>query len=243
MFINYVALLFGSHDMLLGCPRWNYHVSILAQLVTFPALVVPAWASKNFSLEWLEASWDSYPSMNFERLFLYTMVGYLTKDFLVKMDALLYLHHAVCLFGTVCWLYASCKGLTCFIFGTMILELGSASFNLWTLYRHIPCSRILYMMIMSASNLIAVLIVLRFCLFPEPPIGLKILFTTSTVGLAFMRQKVCLQGGFESKPQPPTAKTETIQTHQAICESNLRKKIRLEQGRFHHERSSPSPIA
>jgi len=191
--VSLIAQKIGPHYKVLGSPCWNYHLCILAQLFVFPAILIPAWASKQFLPEWFEASWDSYPSMKYEWSFIYCLSGYLLKDFFVEMDFMLYVHHFVCLAGTISWIFITHKGISYFIVYTVVLELGSLSYNLWTLSKQSKLMAIAYVMIMTVSNTLAIAILIRFCLLSEPPVFLKTVFLAATIGLTVMREKVCLE--------------------------------------------------
>mmetsp|Transcript_7711 Transcript_7711/g.10270 ORF Transcript_7711/g.10270 Transcript_7711/m.10270 type:complete len:265 (+) Transcript_7711:53-847(+) len=191
--INISAQKLLPKDLIFGVPRWNYYVSIFTQLLTFPTIVISAWASKNFEFEWFEASWDSHPSMKFEWLFIYILSGYLAKDFLVEMDLMLYLHHIVCLGGTIAWIFLPFPGVTCFMTGTMLLEFGSMSYNMWSLYPNLKLSNPVFFTIMTASNTLSLLCVWHFSFTQlSVPVAVRATFFLVTLILTIFRQKTCM---------------------------------------------------
>jgi len=190
--INSLFKRYGQQDVICETPRWNYHLAIMFQLIVFPVIVVLAWDSKNFEKEWFEAGWATYPSMKYEWLFIYVLVAYLAKDFFVKMTFMLYLHHVVCLVGTLAWIFVPHEGVNCFTTGTMCLEVGSASYNIWHLHPNTKASNPLFFLVMTGSNTLSLLAAWQFAQLPGVPTISRVCFLVTTIGLCIMRQKTCM---------------------------------------------------
>ena len=90
----------------MGTPWYSWRVGSLHQAFVFPPLLLlslRAWfATHDGALsDWLHSSWASNAGSPAHAAFHYAFFGYLMKDMFVKMSAVFYAHHVLCLVLTV----------------------------------------------------------------------------------------------------------------------------------------------
>jgi hypothetical protein len=163
--------IFGSMQVA-GAPRWRSVSSLGTQWVIFP--------------------WCYFHGAEVgERLFIYVFTLYMLLDFVVvKLDALLIVHHIFCLLGHALVCVYEPIGLPMYFAGVVALEMGSGSMNQYCVYPGWVGGAILYAVGMSVSNVVALYFAYRWCLLPLSP-WTKLLNMAITVVMVFLRQKSC----------------------------------------------------
>lgn len=140
---------------------------------------------------WLTGEFQALegPARPAERLFLFLMFGYLTKDTIIPMDTVFIAHHVVCAVFAISFHLVSPPAIFCA--GAMIMEIGSASQGV--LYLFPNCLSFLFHAIgMTASNLVAVSLAYIYFDAGVGSLGLRVGFCVVIVVLSGVRQLFCV---------------------------------------------------
>lgn len=229
-----------SHEMLQGSARWTWLVGGWYQSFLFPYLALSAWSAWSYDLsDFLLGTWPEFQSgdadgattttnptssrspMVYETLFMYCFFGFLAKDFIVKMNPIYFVHHAVCALAIMLWLFWPAPlPIGAAVAGCTIFELGSLSQTVFYLRGIEAWAEYFHFFLMSASNIAGVLchgVVLWFFL-PTTPILMRVLASAISVGLASSRQLYCHENckrlleswsTAKNKGSSPSATTDT----------------------------------
>lgn len=153
----------------------------------------PRWRSvSSLGTQWVVLPWCYFRGAAIgERLFIYVFALYMLFDFvIVKLDALLIVHHIFCLLGHVLVCVYEPIGLPTYFAGVVALEMGSGCMNQYCVYPLWAGGAPLYMVGMSISNVAGLYFAYKWCLLPISP-WTKLLNVLITVIMVFLRQKSC----------------------------------------------------
>ena len=91
-------------DTLAGSPLFSYYVSLVYQIVLFPAcllLAIKDWqkrarkVGRNASFgAWVRSGWAG--ASHWRAIFHYVAFGYFAKDLIIPLEAEIYAHHVLC---------------------------------------------------------------------------------------------------------------------------------------------------
>ena len=204
-FLTYIQIGRGSaprllgNDLLWGMPRWRSASNIPTQVMLFTGLCAGSWTCGEGLLS------NSYASGTtvgwqwcFDRLLIVMFAEYMVLDFALAFagiippfDRLIALHHIVCLVGHGIATTTHPRGFAVYFAGVAVLEFGSAFCNLWSLYPRRRAAQHAYLVMMSVTNMLALLCTLCWLdqNSKEASVQLRILISLLMFGLTFMRQK------------------------------------------------------
>ena len=177
-----------ARRLVAGTPLYIYAVAMIFQALVFAPTAYAAWSRWNFDPQWMKEGWTTArgtihvdpmgEKKRLERLYLYSLFGYMIKDmWIFRNDVLFFLHHLICLFGILAF-FAVPAGLGCFVVGGTVLELGNFTYNIVLLIGKDNASKdlprqvkhyaeILYATCMPLSNAIGGSMFLWFARFPR----------------------------------------------------------------------------
>eukprot|EP00929_Paragymnodinium_shiwhaense_P080661 TRINITY_DN42082_c0_g1_i1.p1 TRINITY_DN42082_c0_g1~~TRINITY_DN42082_c0_g1_i1.p1 ORF type:complete len:351 (+),score=47.06 TRINITY_DN42082_c0_g1_i1:90-1142(+) len=172
--------VFRSEDVLSGFPRWRWYMSASTQAFVFPALiaVVLSYWPAGLSLDaWFSASAASAGQPS--RWYTYALFASQARDMIPRMPAaaskLMVIHHwIVCV--SCCLALLTPGGFGIFVAGSFLLECGSMTYNLRTLYGGSTLVAVVYQVCMLASNLAACYLSLLWLRVDSVPAAVKALF-------------------------------------------------------------------
>lgn len=181
-----------SDQVLGGFPRWRWCLSAFTQAIVFPGIILLAWWQPSLSCQldqWLRL--PASQLSGFERWYIYALFASQSRDMIPKMPSAasmtMKVHHWVVVVASVLSLTAP-AGFGLFIAGTFVLELGSMTFNLRTLYPGSQAINALYQVCMLTSNLVAVALGVFMLRVESIAWWMRALFFTADVGVCIGRQ-------------------------------------------------------
>jgi len=192
------AALVQSVQIISGFPRWRWVLSMATQGVVFPAMMTMAWQeghAKGLGLEaWAVRS--AAQLGQWERVYVLALFASQSRDMFpmpAAADFMMRLHHWVVMVACVSAFFTP-AGFGLFIAGTFVLELGSMTFNLRTLYPDSAAAVPVYHVCMLASNVAALYggyyMVTQIDAIPAP---IKGAFALADLGVCLGRQRHALK--------------------------------------------------
>eukprot|EP01060_Flectonema_neradi_P017629 TRINITY_DN2448_c1_g1_i1.p1 TRINITY_DN2448_c1_g1~~TRINITY_DN2448_c1_g1_i1.p1 ORF type:complete len:229 (+),score=17.90 TRINITY_DN2448_c1_g1_i1:54-740(+) len=208
IFMNAVFEKTFSSEMMAGSPRWAWLLSLSYAMMLYIPYMILMVKSKPEDTPWsrvlmcsVDDDVDLCGDMLPEKTFCLIMLSYFVRDTAVLMrspqDNVMFLvHHLACSIGMLLMLgLPPNSGGFSYIFGTGILELGSACMCVGQLW---PALSTVFYVGMTLSNTICSWMMINLVLtIPLTPM-LILLLSISTI-LIFLRQKECI---FEARKQP-----------------------------------------
>ena len=187
-----VAATILPHDLIQGSPRYSWLMSLPLQGVLMPGLALHAWLASELSIEaWLSAPYESLPCQACQDAFVYAFVCYMLKDVFVGMTLTFWLHHLISAAVGVYFLQRSGSGT--FILVASILEAGSATNTIYTLWPKSTKARRAHAVGMTTSNVFAAYLGLDRMINSNKSLGIRALLSLVLAGFIVCRQKHCLQ--------------------------------------------------
>ena len=179
-----------------GPGRWRYFWSLPTQLLVMPFLFYHALSSYDFSFDsWCNA-WGQRPRWSFVQadagtsdwVFVYLFPMWLLFDFLLtKVSPLMRAHHAVCLFGHLLGVIVWPAGFPWYMAGVTVLEVGSASSAIMSVWGRSRLAIGIYQIGMLLSNIAAVAASIAWAgVVKELPA--QMITMSLTAGLSYLRQ-------------------------------------------------------
>lgn len=181
-----------------GMPLWRCSTGLHTQLLVFPLLFVLSWARAGYSIE----SWErlagerlfTYDGARYyDWAFVYIFAGFMVEDLiLLQLGRTMTLHHIGCLLGLAVAFVGMPASFPYFFAGVVSFELGSALFNLHTLYPRSRAAMWTYVVGMTLSNLCTFLIMCR-SLYAEGGVVGKAFGAVLTAIFALVRQQSAVE--------------------------------------------------
>eukprot|EP00747_Dinoflagellata_sp_TGD_P217231 gnl/TRDRNA2_/TRDRNA2_89665_c0_seq1.p1 gnl/TRDRNA2_/TRDRNA2_89665_c0~~gnl/TRDRNA2_/TRDRNA2_89665_c0_seq1.p1 ORF type:complete len:250 (-),score=36.94 gnl/TRDRNA2_/TRDRNA2_89665_c0_seq1:123-761(-) len=194
------AALVPSKQKMAGFPRWRWFLAMVTQATLFQALVFMMWRQAMSSATPLSIQgWLSAPASAlgvWERCYVLALFASQSRDMFPlpkEVDFMMVLHHWVVMIACVAAFFVP-AGFGLFILGTFVLEMGSMTFNMRTLY---PDKRVLvpiYQASMFASNIAALACgYYMVSAMDSVPSAMKVIFLVADVGIVIGRQRHALK--------------------------------------------------
>lgn len=184
----------------MGTPWYSWRIGSLHQAFVFPPLLLlslRAWfATHDGALsDWLHSSWASNAGSPAHAAFHYAFFGYLMKDMFVKMSAVFYAHHVLCLVLTVMSI-AEVPNPCSAVYVLMVTNLEAGSMAL-SVHRQFPASAAtswFSLVVMTFSNVFGASFAIWYGLyFRFGSLAGRWSLTVIGVVLMYMRQEVELK--------------------------------------------------
>lgn len=124
----------------------------------------------------------------------------MVKDIPVGMDFMFAAHHVICVAVDLYFFFADPPGI--FIAGAAVMELGSSTNTLFMLRPNSRAALYIHIVIMSASNMIALFLVMYYAFMEAVPLSTRITHVAVVAGLVAARQQCCfgnVKSAFKTK--------------------------------------------
>ena len=205
-------------------PRWSTVLAVLIQMFGYPYVAYKAAAAGGGLQQWLGGGWEvGTEAIFWDRLFFVALIGYMAKDMHCMPDPLLVAHHVLCGGSALLALFLS-GGARIFMFGTLILEIGSCTVNLVLLLRSHgapPVSQQLMSLVslamITASHVVSAWGMYMFCFSRDDVVTGVVMRSAMGVGAArffcivtpillYLRQKAAIEEVIEAFSAGKSAK-------------------------------------
>ena len=150
--------LVPSKQVIAGFPRWRWVLSSFTQAVAFPTILAISWHSSSavsFS-QWAES--PAHELSVSDRIYVLALFASQSRDMFPMprgASTLMWLHHWIVMIASAAAFFLP-VGFGLFVSVTFVLELGSMTFNLHSLYPKSSGIASLYQICMLTSNVAAI---------------------------------------------------------------------------------------
>jgi hypothetical protein len=194
---KYLNTWLGNEPDASGMPRFRLASGLFTQLFCLPVLLcfsVISYGSFSTWVEKAENPWDClWPSV-FSSVFAAFM---LSDMLLLRLSTTMMLHHIACLLSVFACFWVYPEGFPYYTLGVVIMETGSAAFNITLL----GSSDLIYLVLMPLSNVLSGVV---FYLWTSSQSGWSGIIFASVlyIPIVFMRQRAAYLRMLSAKSAP-----------------------------------------
>ena len=172
-----------------GAPRWRCALGMVTQTLILPALFITSWIQHTGMMRAWGRTWAASAGGGADWLFVFVFVAFMLADWaIVEVRMVMGLHHVACIIGHLFGAFLTPEGFPFSFAGAVVLELGSATCNLYCLYPSSTAAMMGYLATVSATHVVALASLAGWYRTIQSRGG-RLFAVTLTVALVMLRQR------------------------------------------------------